>query len=155
MSIAVIPDHRGQHVAAAGDRVKAMLVPLADVCRYREQRGDDVANFDVRPRSTAALAFTISIAPGGINLQCSAFSINELPLDKVEVAIEIVAAILSGRIRQVRQLKSNGGARAMKTYVFNAGGHLVFKSRKSRGIALFTGRAVRSERVRFTGYRGS
>jgi hypothetical protein len=155
MSIAVIPDHRGQHVAFAGDRIKAMLVPLADVCRYREQRGDDVAIFDVRPRNTAALAFTISIAPGGINLESSAFSIKELPLDKAEVAIEIVAAILFGRIRQVRQLKSNGGARAMKTYVFNTDGQLVFKNRKSSGISILAGRAVRSERVKFAGYRGS
>jgi hypothetical protein len=153
MSIAVIPDHRGQHVSFAGDRIKVMLVPLADVCRYREQRGDDVAIFDVRPRRTSALAFTISIAPGGINLESSAFSIKELPLDKAGVAIEIVAAILSGRIRQVRQLKGNGEARAMKTYVFNTGGQLVFKSRKSSVISVFGGRAVRSERVRFTEYR--
>jgi hypothetical protein len=155
MTIAAIPDHKGQHVVAAGDRIKAMLVPLAGACRYREQRGDDAANFDVRPRNTAALAFVISIAPGGVDLHSSAFSIKELPLDKAEVAIEIVAAILSGRIRQVRQLKSNGGARAMKTYVFNAGGRLVFKSRKSSGISFLAGRAVRSERVRFADYRGS
>jgi hypothetical protein len=155
MSVAVIPDHKGQQVAAAGDRIKAMLAPLAGACRYREQRGDDAANFDVRPRSNEALAFTIGIAPGGIDLQCSAFSIRELPLDKSGIAIEIVAAILSGRIRQVRQIKSNGSARAMKTYVFNAGGQLVFKSRKGGILSYLAGRSARSERVRYADYRGS
>jgi hypothetical protein len=155
MSIVVLPDHKGLQVVAAGDRIKAMLVPLAGACRYREQRGDDVAIFDVRPRNTGALAFVISIAPGGINLESSAFSIKELPLDKAEVAIEIVDAMLSGRIRQVRQLKGNDEARAIKTYVFNAGGQLVFKNRKRGVISFLVSRPVRSERVRFADYRGS
>jgi hypothetical protein len=155
MSIAVVPDHKGRQVIAAGDHIKAMLVPLAGTCRYREQRGDDAASFDVRPRSTAALAFTISIAPGGIDLQCGAFTIKELPLDQVEIATAIVAAILAGRVRQVRQLKSSGKARAMKTYVFNAGGQLVFKSRKSGVMPFLAGRFARSERIRFAAYRGS
>jgi hypothetical protein len=153
MSIAVLPDHKGLQVVATGDRIKVMLVPLAGACRYREQRGDDVAIFDVRPRNTAALAFVISIAPGGINLESSAFSIKELPLDKAGVAIEIVAATLAGRIRQVRLIKGNGRTRSMKTYVFDAKGQLVFKNRKGGLLSFLAGRSFRSERVRFADYR--
>jgi hypothetical protein len=155
MPMAVLPDHKGLQVAAAGDRIKVLLVPLADVCRYREQRGDDVAIFDVRPREAAALAFVISMAPGGINIESSAFSIKELSLDEAGVAIQIVAAVLAGRLRQVRQIKHNGRTRAMKTYVFDAEGQLVFKNRKSGGMLFLAGRAVRSERVRFAAYRES
>ncbi len=154
MLITVNPEHKGQVVVALGNRIKAMLVPLEDVCRYREQRGADSASFDVTPRDKAALPFAISIAPGGIDVTCRVFEIRELSLDEAEVAVQIVAAVLSGQIRQVRQLKGNGAVRKKKTYVFDSVGQPIFKHRTAGVLPFLAGRVARTERVRFAPYRG-
>jgi hypothetical protein len=155
MKTAVQFEHQGLRVVALGDRIKALLEPLEAVCRYREQRGDDSASFDVTPRAKEALAFKISIAPGGIDLECPAFAIRELALDDTEIAVAIATAILNGRVRQVLQLKRSGAAGRVKTYVFDAEGRLVYKNRKSRMLPFLMQRPAAMARVRFSAYSGS
>jgi hypothetical protein len=128
-------DHRGEKAVAAGDRIKALLEPLETVCRYRERRGDDTASFDVTPRRADALAFSIAIAPGGINLDCVAFAIKELAVEEAAVAVSLVEAILAGRVRQVRRIKGSGAPLAVKAYVFDPEGRLLFKQRRSTAFA--------------------
>jgi hypothetical protein len=157
MAASVTSHHAGQQAVAAGDRVKAMLTPLEFVCRYREQRGDDSARFEVTPRNARALPFNIAIAPGGINIDCGAFSIRELPLPEAEIALAIVEAILAGRVRQARRLKGNGAPRVVKTYVIGNRGELIFKNRRSGGV--LDGLRLRrgpeaTERFRFAAYAG-
>jgi hypothetical protein len=147
--------HQGLRVVALGDRIKALLVPLEGVCRYREQRGDDSAIFDVTPRNKEALAFKISLAPGGIDLECPAFAIKELALDETEAAVAIAAAILGGRVRQVRELKRTGAVRRMKTFVFDDANRLIYKNRKSRLLPFLAGRPEKILRVRFAAYAAS
>ncbi len=128
-------DHRGEMAVAAGDRIKALLEPLETVCRYRERRGDDTASFDVTPRQKEALAFSIAIAPGGINLESAAFAIKELAVEEADVAVSLVEAILAGRVRQVRRVKAGGAPLTAKAYVFDAEGRLLFKQRRSTALA--------------------
>jgi hypothetical protein len=151
MAIAANPHDLGQVAAELADQVKALLRPLEKACRYRELRSEDTATFDVRPAQKTALAFSIAIAPGGINIDSSAFSIRELAVEQADIALALVDAILAGRLRQVRQVKANGKARATKTYVFDPVGHLLFKHRRSVAMAAIT-RVQRTERLRFDPY---
>lgn len=146
-----IPEHRGDRAAALGRRIKALLAPLESVCRYRERIGEDSARFEVRPSNPAALAFMLAIAPGGINLDCAAFSIKELPIEEDAMAQALVAAILAGRVRELRRIGRGGAPRAAKAYVFDAEGRLLFKNRKSSLLALLPG-PRRIERRRFAAY---
>ena len=145
--------HVGKQVSRLGERVKAILAPLEEVCRYREQRSDDMAQFTVTPRNKAALAFHIAVAPGGINLDCEVASIHELPLTEAEIAIALVEAILAGRVAQVRQIRANGQPRVTKVYFIDGTGRMIFKQRKSSGWLALTPRAVRTVRLRFADYR--
>jgi hypothetical protein len=157
MAVPVTSHHAGQQAVAAGDRVKAMLAPLEWVCRYREQRGDDSARFEVTPRNAHALPFSIAIAPGGINIDCGAFSIRELPLPEAGIALAIVEAILAGRVHQVRRLKANGAPRVVKTYIVGDKGELIFKNRRSANVLgsfLASRGSETTERLRFAAYAG-
>ena len=144
-------EHRGLQVVALGDRLKALLAPLEGVCRYRERRGDDTAAFDVTPRREDALAFAVAAAPGGINLDCAAFTVKELAIEQADVAASLAEAILAGRVRQVRRLGRNGSAMAAKAFVFDAEGRLIFKQRRSTAFAGLAGKG-RIERRRFAAY---
>lgn len=144
-------EHRGEKAAAAGDRVKALLEPLEGVCRYRERRGDDTANFDVTPRQKEALPFSIAIAPGGINVDCAAFAVKELAVEEADVALALVEAILGGRVRQVRRTRASGALLAAKAFVFDAEGRLLFKHRRSTAFAGLSPRG-RFERRRYRPY---
>jgi hypothetical protein len=145
------PEHRGRMAAEAGRRIKALLTPLEQVCRYREQLSEDMAIFEVRSAAAGALPFSIAIAPGGINVDCAAFAIRELPLEEADVAVNLAEAIIAGRVRQVRQLRGNGQVRSAKSYCFDATGKLIFRTRKSAYMAQFQ-RPARLERVRFKPY---
>jgi hypothetical protein len=145
------PDNRGLKAVAAGDAIKALLVPLEPVCRYREKRGDDTASFEVKPGKKTALPFSVSIAPGGINLESEILTIKEMPIEEFEIITGIVDSILAGRVRLVRQLKTSGKVRMAKAYVFDKAGCLVFKNRKSGAFAGWS-RPARTERVRFSPY---
>jgi hypothetical protein len=145
------PEHRGLKAVAAGDAIKALLMPLEPVCRYREKRGDDTASFEVRPGNRQALPFSVSIAPGGINLESEVLTIKEIAIEQFEIVTGIVDSILAGRVRQVRQLKANGSVRVTKAYVFDQDGRLVFKNRKSAALAGLS-RTAKTERVRFSAY---
>jgi hypothetical protein len=151
MTKAVNPDDWGRMATTLGDQVKAMLEPLEGVCRYRERRSDDTATFDVTPGRKTALAFSVAIAPGGVNIDSSAFSIKELGIGQGDFALGIVDAILAGRLRQVRQMKANGKARVTKTFIFDQNGQLLFKNRKSGAMTALT-RPVRTDRIRFSSY---
>jgi len=151
MAIAANHHDFGRMAAELGDQVKALLRPLEKACRYRERRGEDTATFDVTPARKTALAFTIAIAPGGINIDSSAFSIKELAVEQADIALALVDAVLAGRLRQVRQVKANGKARATKTYIFDPEGHLLFKNRRSDAMAAIS-RVQRTERLRFSPY---
>ncbi|MGL4240069.1 MAG: hypothetical protein ACRCTI_03050, partial [Beijerinckiaceae bacterium] len=101
-------ENLGRKAFDLGQRVKAMLAPLEDVCRYREQRGDDFASFDVTPRDKQALPFRIVIAPGGVNIETALFSVRELPLSEARIAERFVTAIIAGRVRRVTRLAASG-----------------------------------------------
>jgi hypothetical protein len=146
-------NHMGKQVFNLGERIKAILTPLEMVCRYREQRNDDMAQFTVTPRNKAALAFSIAAAPGGINLNSAVMAIHELPLTEAAIAVALVEAIVAGRVSQVRRIRANGQARVTKVYFIDESGKLIFKQRKSSGWLPLTPRAVRTERVRFADYR--
>jgi hypothetical protein len=137
----------------AAQRIKAMLSPLEDVCRYREQRSDDVAQYDVKPRNKKALSFNIAIAPGGINLESSLATIRELPVSQAGIAYALVEAIVHGRVHFIRRLKANGQARVTKVYFFDAEGRMIFRQRKSSGWLVLASAAVKTERLRFAPYR--
>jgi hypothetical protein len=151
MTPAVNPDDRGRMAARLGDKVKILLRPLEEVCRYRERRSEDTAAFDVTPRRKAALGFSIAIAPGGINIDTAAFSIKELAVEQADIALALVDAVLAGRLRQVRQMKAGGEPRVTKTYIFDEDGRLLFKNRKSGALTAFA-RPTRTERIRFAPY---
>jgi hypothetical protein len=144
--------HRGEAAFALGQRVKAMLAPLEDVCRYREQRDSDTARFDVRPRG-AAMPFRIDIAPGGVNIDCEAFTVREMPLEQADVAAAFVEAILAGRLRRVRRLAIDDRLVAEKTYVFDAAGRLIYRHHRKKGMPFLPRRVVATVRERFTPYR--
>jgi uncharacterized protein YaaQ len=146
-------DRLGEKAFALGQRVKAMLSPLEDVCRYREQRSEDFAAFDVTPRNKAALPFTITIAPGGVNVGTPLFTVTELPVTEAAVAEAFVAAILGGRVRRVTRLAASGELLGAKTFVFDAGGQPMFKSRMRAGLFAGLAKAARRGRDRFAPYR--
>jgi hypothetical protein len=146
-------EHLGRKAFDLGQRVKAMLSPLEDVCRYREQRGEDMASFDVTPRDTRATPFKIAIAPGGVNIDTPSFSIRELPLDEAGVAEAFVAAFLAGRMRRVTRLSASGKALAAKTYVFDAAGLPLYKHRRRAGLLAGLSPTAGCRRERFAAYR--
>jgi hypothetical protein len=149
-----IPGHDfGRMAVALADRVKDMLVPLEDVCRYREQRNEDFASFDVTPRNKQALPFRIAIAPGGANLETAHFKIREFPVDEAEVMAQMIEAILVGRIRRVARLSAAGKPQSAKTYVFGRDGRILFKNKVQFGVLASLVRTARRERTRFQAYR--
>lgn len=143
--------NRGAMAAAAGQRIKALLSPLETVCRYREQRGDDYARFEVTPRAREALPFSVAVAPGGINIDSPALSIREFPLEDANVTIAIIEAILAGRVRRVVQRKANGSDRMSKTYVFGETGQLLFRFRRASGLTALS-RPGGMTRIRYAPY---
>ncbi|MGL5115435.1 MAG: hypothetical protein ACRC7G_13110 [Beijerinckiaceae bacterium] len=144
--------HRGEAANDLGQRIKAMLAPLEDVCRYREQRDSDTARFDVKPKGEA-MPFRIDIAPGGINILCEAFSIHEMPLEQSDVAAAFVEAILAGRLRRVSHEAVNGKLIAEKTYVFAEDGRLIYRHRRKKGLPFVPRRKAITRRQRFAAYR--
>jgi hypothetical protein len=146
-------EHFGEMAADLAARVKAMLVPLEDCCRYREQRSEDLASFDVTPRDKQALAFRTAIAPGGVNIETALFTIVELPLTEAALATEIFDAVLAGRVRRVQRLSRGGRLIATKTYVFGGAGHPLYKRRVQAGVLAGFLRPGTSVRERFRPYR--
>jgi hypothetical protein len=145
----------GRMAIALADHVKAMLVPLEDVCRYREQRNEDFAAFTVTPRNKQALAFSIAIAPGGANIETQYFKIREFPVTDADVVEKMVEAFLLGRVRRVTRVSAGGKLLAGKTYVFDSEGRILFKHRKQMGVLAGLMRTARRERVRFEAYRAA
>jgi hypothetical protein len=144
------------HLAAdLGQRIKAMLSPYEDVCRYREQRNEDFSSFDVRPRNRQALPFTVAVAPGGVNIDTPVFSIREFPLTEARVAEQMVEAILLGHVHRVTRLSAAGKLLAAKAYLFGRDGLILFKHRSRAGLLAGLTRAARRERIRFAAYRAS
>jgi hypothetical protein len=145
--------HLGHMAVSAGQRVKAILSPLEDVCGYREQVGDDNAIYTAKPRDREALPFDISIAPGGINIETSAFMIKEMPVDQADFAIAIIEAVVQGRVRLVRRVSASGKTLSAKAFVFGADNRPLYKQRRSKTFASLMGRGARHERVRIKPYR--
>jgi hypothetical protein len=145
--------HLGRKAFDLGQRIKSMLSPLEDVCRYREQRSDDFAMFDVTPRERQAIPFRITIAPGGVNIDTRFFKLRELPLAEAKLAEQFVAAVLAGRIRRVTRLAASGKQLAAKTFVFDEAGLPLYKHRTQAGLLAGLSRAARRGRERFEPYR--
>jgi hypothetical protein len=149
-----IPGHDfGRMALALADRVKDLLVPLEDVCRYREQRNEDFAAFEATPRNKQALVFKVAIAPGGVNLETAHFKIREFPVTESNVMAGMIEAILQGRVRQITRESASGKALAAKTYVFSDTGAILFKHKSQFGILAGLTRTARRKRTRFQGYR--
>jgi hypothetical protein len=146
-------DNLGRKAFDLGRRVKAMLSPLEDVCRYREQHSEDFASFDVTPREKRALPFRIAVAPGGVNIETALFKVRELPLSEARIAEAFVAAFLAGRVRRVTRLSAGGKPLTAKTFVFDEAGRPLYKHRPRSGLLAGLTRAARRERVRFGPYR--
>jgi hypothetical protein len=144
----------GRMALDLGQRVRAMLTPLEDVCRYREQLGSDLAIYDVKPASKAAMPFSIAIAPGGVNIEAPAFAVRELPLTESAIAAAFVEALLAGRVRRVTGLAANGRPLTIKTFVFDAAGRPLYKHRSRTGLLAGFSRAASYRRERFAPYRG-
>ncbi len=143
----------GRMAFEIAERVKSLLVPLEDVCRYREQRREDFASFDAKPREKEAIAFSVAIAPGGVNIVTPFFTLRELPVTEGDTIIAIVQALLDGRVRRVSRLSSSGKALTAKTYLRERGGRMIFRHRMAGGLmAGWTPTASRS-RERFRPYR--
>jgi hypothetical protein len=153
MSFEAQGERLGEKAFDLGQRIKAMLTPLEDVCRYREQRSHDAATFDVTPRNKASMAFKIAIAPGGINIETPAFTVHELPLAEAGIAEAFVAALLMGRVRRVIRLNGAGKQLTAKTYLFDAAGLPLYKARSQSGLFSGLSRAARRERQIFAPYR--
>jgi hypothetical protein len=134
-------------------RVKAMLSPLEDVCRYREQRSEDFAAYDVKPGRKDALPFSLAIAPGGINLDTALFTIREFPVTEARVMEQMVEAMLEGRVRRVTRHSAGGKLLAAKVYLFDANGRLLYKHRRKAGALTGLTRTARWGRERFGAYR--
>jgi hypothetical protein len=144
----------GRLAGDLGQRIKAMLSPLEDVCRYRERRSEDHAEFDVKPRNASAIAFRVSVAAGGVNIETPYFTIHELPVAESPLAEAFVSAFLDGRVRRVLRLSAGGRLLGAKTFVFDGERKLLYKHRSQAGmLAMFT-RTARHGRERFEGYRG-
>ncbi len=146
--------HYGRLAADLGQRVKAMLSPLEDVCRYRERRGEDDAEFDVRPREPRAVPFRMSIAPGGVNIETPLFNIRELPVAEAWLAEALVASLLAGRVRRVSRLSAGGKELGSKTFVFDDHGRPLYKHRSQAGLLAGLARTGGYRREQFAGYRG-
>jgi hypothetical protein len=144
--------HVGRMAANTGQRVKAVLTPLEDVCGYREQVGEDTAIYTAKPREQGALPFSISIAPGGINIETSVFMIKELPIDQADFAVAMVEAIVNGRVRLVRRVSASGKTISAKAFVFGLDNRPLYKQRRSTALAGLKGRGARHERVRIDPY---
>jgi hypothetical protein len=152
--MALARDHDfGRKSAELADRVKAMLAPLEDVCRYREQRSADVAQFDATPRNKASLRFSIVIAPGGVNIDTAVFSIRELPITEAGLVVSFVEALLAGRVRRVARLSASGKTLASRTVVLDAAGRPLYRNRKRAGMLAGLSRAASYSRERFQPYR--
>jgi hypothetical protein len=134
-------------------RVKAMLAPLEDVCRYREQRSEDFAAYDVKPARKDALAFSMAIAPGGANLDTPLFAIREFPVTEAKVMAAMVEAILEGRVRRVTRLSASGRTLAAKVFIFDSSGRVLYKHRRQAGVLSGFSRTARRGRERFPAYR--
>jgi hypothetical protein len=145
----------GRMAIALADRVKAMLTPLEDVCRYREQRSEDFASFDVTPRNKQALPFKIAIAPGGANIETPHFKIREFPVTDADVPAQMIEAFLLGRVRRVTRLSASGKLLASKTYVFGADGAILFKNKSQMGVVAGFMRTARRGRERLQAYRAA
>ncbi len=152
MSESILAGSTKSKASLAAQRIKALLVPLENVCRYRESMGADSAEFHVTPRNKNAMPFSCVIAAGGINIDCAYLSIRELPIENADIAVSIVDSILSGRLRVVRQLDARGRLKAEKSYVFDGAGALIFKNRRMKGFNLMRLRASSTERLRFPAY---
>jgi hypothetical protein len=146
--------HTGRKAAEVGRRVKAILAPLEDVCGYREQLGDDTAIYTAKPRDPAALPFSVSIAPGGINIDTTAFAVREMPIEQADMAVAMIDAVVSGRVRLVRRISRAGKTLAAKAFVFDRSGLLLFKQRRSTAFASLQARGASHERGRIKPYRG-
>ncbi len=153
MSVGGGGENLGRKAFDLGQRVKAMLSPMEDVCRYREQRSDDAASFDVTPRGKRAMPFKIAIAPGGVNIETPLFRIHELPLDEARLAEAFVEAILAGRMRRVARLSTSGKVLAARTFVFDGAGLPFYKHRSRAGLLAGLSRASGYRRERFAPYR--
>jgi hypothetical protein len=134
-------------------RVKALLSPLEDVCRYREQRSEDFAAYDVKPARKGALPFSIAIAPGGVNLDTPHFSIQEFPVTEAKAMEQMVEAIIEGRARRVTRLSAGGRLLAAKVFLFDPAGRMLYKNRRQAGVLAWLSRTARRERERFAPYR--
>lgn len=146
-------DNLGRQAFELGQRIKAMLAPLEDVCRYREQRSQDFAQFDVTPRDRQALPFSLTVAPGGVNIKTGFFEIRELPLSEDRVAEALAEAILAGRVRRVVRLSAAGKALAAKTYLFDAVGLPLYRHRSRAGLLAGLSRTGGYGRERFAPYK--
>jgi hypothetical protein len=143
----------GRMASDIAHRVKALLSPLEDVCRYREQRNDDFASFDVKPRDPQAIAFSVAIAAGGVNIVTPHFKLRELPVTEDGTIIAIVEALLDGRVRRVARLSASGKALAAKTYLRDANGLLLFRNRITGGVLAGWTPTASRRRERFKPYR--
>lgn len=143
----------GELAADLSHRIKALLSPLEDVCRYREQRSDDFASFDVTPRNRQALPFKMAIAPGGVNVETPFFSIREFPVTDARVVEQMAEAFLDGRVRRVTRFSASGKVLASKTFVFSEDGLILFKHGSRAGLLAGLTRAARRGREQFQPYR--
>jgi hypothetical protein len=155
MSVGSAGPDLGKLSFAIAQRVKAILSPLEDVCRYREQRSEDFAAYDVKPGRPGALSFSIAIAPGGVNLDTPHFSIREFPVTEARVVEDMIEAIVEGRVRRVTRLSAGGKLLAAKIYLFDAGGRTLFKHRRQAGALAGLTRTARRGRERFPAYRAA
>jgi hypothetical protein len=153
MSVGSAGGDLGKMAIELGQRVMAMLSPLTDVCRFREQRNEDFSAFDVTPRNKRALPFKIAIAPGGANIDTAYFSIREFPVTDAKVVEQMVEAFLEGRVTRVTRLSAGGKLLAGKTYVFDGEGRILFKHRSQAGVLAGFTRTARRGRERFQAYR--
>lgn len=142
--------HRGEAAFAVAQQVKAMLTPLENVCRYREQRDSETATYEVTRAPSNALPFRVDIAPGGINVVSEAFTIRDLPLEQDELALALVHALLAGRVHQVRLMGSKGAMLAEKTYVFGEAGELLYRHKRKAGFRLLSQRRAGFVRKAFS-----
>jgi hypothetical protein len=155
MSVGGAGGDLGKMAFDLAQRVMAMLSPLTDVCRFREQRNEDFAAFDVTPRNKKALPFKIVIAPGGANIDTPHFAIREFPVTDAKVVEQLVEAFVEGRVRRVTRISAGGKLLASKTYVFDGDGRILFKNRIQAGVLAGLTRTARRGRERFAAYRAA
>ena len=144
----------GHRAAALASDIKRLLVPFEHVCRYRERRSDDAASFDVTPRNVRAIPFQVAIAPGGVNIISPVLEIKEISPEENEIILDVIGALLHGRVRQVRITSTRGRLLASKSFTFNAHGLPVYKQRRKVGMLGLGRGSKRTERLRFAPYEG-